>query len=78
MDKKESLAFLDSLIEKTKAMTSEEFAERERLLGVDKVVYNPADYDPPDCTRPDDTECHAHCGKKCYNGFLCQIEGDAK
>lgn len=28
--------------------------------------------DMPKCTRPEDTECHAHSGDKCYNHFQCK------
>jgi len=40
----ESIAFLDDLIEKTKKMSKEEWAAREKELGVDKIRYNPYEY----------------------------------
>jgi len=72
MNRQETLDFLQSLIDQTKAMSNEEFAEREKQLGVDKLTFDPRNYEPPDCTIPEDTECHAHCGAKCYNEFQCR------
>lgn len=78
MDKREALKFLEDLTEKIKAMTPEEFAARERELGVDKLVYDPAKYMIPFCTRPDDLGCHAHFGKHCFNAFQCPPTGETK
>jgi len=25
------------------------------------------------CTKPDDTDCHAHNGALCMNGFVCKV-----
>ncbi|HAR38657.1 MAG TPA: hypothetical protein DCS09_08860 [Porphyromonadaceae bacterium] len=25
------------------------------------------------CTKPDDTDCHAHSGSRCMNGFVCKV-----
>lgn len=70
MNKRETLELLDRLISEIQGMSDEEFAERERQLGVDKITYNPMNY-LPDCTRPEDTGCHAHSGMKCCNMFQC-------
>ena len=45
MSDKPTITFIDTLIFKTKAMTKEEFAAREKELGVDQIDFNPADYE---------------------------------
>jgi hypothetical protein len=45
-NKHDSVDLLNDLINKTKNMSSEEFAEREKRLGIDKIHFDPKDYLP--------------------------------
>jgi hypothetical protein len=43
--KQKTLYLLKKLVDETRKMSKEEFAKREHKLGIDKIYYDPKDYE---------------------------------
>lgn len=44
MTTRKTLKLLDKLIKETRGMTHKQWREREKKLGVDKMIFDPKDY----------------------------------